>query len=359
MVLAPEHPLVEKITSPEQQAAVQTYVQQSVRQTDIQREATDKEKSGVFTGGYALNPVNGERIPIWIADYVLMTYGTGAIMAVPAHDERDFAFALKFGLPILPVIDRPDGLTKSFAPAGTMRAGFINALTSAGILYDEKVAGIFVTIPSEKVDVYIDIARQFLQPGAWNEVVGTRWVFIFSDDLLAWDSIESEALILERCKTLEAGVRNVRTVMEMLWGCEFYHDALYHDAYGTMIHSGAFSGTPGDTAKKLVTGWLEGKGIGRGAVNYRLRDWLISRQRYWGAPIPIIYCPEHGAVSVPEDQLPVLLPDDVEWLPTGESPLKLHPTWKITTCPLCGQPLSERRIPWTPSCALPGTICAT
>ncbi len=128
-----------------------------------------------------------------------------------------------------------------------------------------------------------------------------------------------------------------RTVMEMLWENDWYRDVLYHNQYGMMIHSGDFSGTPGDAAKRKVTEWLEYQGIGKGAVNYRLRDWLISRQRYWGAPIPIVYCPDHGAVSVPDDQLPVLLPDDVEWRPTGESPLKLHPSWKITICPICGK----------------------
>jgi leucyl-tRNA synthetase len=126
--------------------------------------------------------------------------------------------------------------------------------------------------------------------------------------------------------------------MEMLWGEEFYHDALYHDEYGAMIHSGEFSGIPGDVAVKQVNEWLEERGFGKAAINYRLRDWLISRQRYWGSPIPIVYCPEHGAVPVPDEQLPVLLPDDVEWLPTGESPLKLHPTWKHTTCPVCEGP---------------------
>jgi leucyl-tRNA synthetase len=126
--------------------------------------------------------------------------------------------------------------------------------------------------------------------------------------------------------------------MEMLWTQDYYRDALYHDAYGTMINSGIFSGTPGDRAKHDVIRWLEEQGFGKGAINYRLRDWLISRQRYWGAPIPIIYCSEHGPVPVPDDQLPVLLPEDVEWLPTGESPLKLHPTWKMAACPICGQP---------------------
>lgn len=229
MVLAPEHPLVDKITTPEQKAEVEQYRLQAARQSDIQREAADKEKTGVFSGGYAINPVNDERIPIWIADYVLMTYGTGAIMAVPAHDQRDFDFARKFGLEIRVVIQPPD-------------------------------------IPP---------------------------------------------LVSEQMTEAVA-------------------------AYGSMINSGALSGTPGDRAFEKTIEFLEKKGTGKRAVNYKLRDWLISRQRYWGAPIPMIHCPKCGVVPVPEDQLPVLLPDDVEWKPTGESPLKLHPTWRFTSCPSCG-----------------------
>ncbi len=231
MVLAPEHPLVDKITTPAYREAVEAYKAQAARQSDIDREAADKEKTGIFTGGYAVNPVNEERIPIWIADYVLMTYGTGAIMAVPAHDERDFAFARKFSLEIRVVIQPPDQ-----------------------------------------------------------------------------SPLDAE----EMTKSLPA--------------------------YGTMVNSGPLSGTPGDQAFDKAVAFLEKLSLGKRAVNYRLRDWLISRQRYWGAPIPIIYCPEHGPVDVPEEQLPVLLPDDVEWKPTGESPLKLHPTWKNTTCPVCGGP---------------------
>jgi leucyl-tRNA synthetase len=231
MVLAPEHPLVERLTTAEQAKQVKAYVGEAVRQTDIQREATDKEKTGVFTGGYAINPVSGERIPVWVADYVLMTYGTGAIMAVPAHDERDFAFARKFGLEVRVVI-QPEGI--------------------------EPLDGATMTEPVP--------------------------------------------------------------------------------AYGTMVNSGPLSGTPADQAVDRAIEYLKERGTGEAAVNYRIRDWLISRQRYWGAPIPIIYCPEHGQVAVPEDQLPVRLPDDVEWKPTGESPLKLHPTWKRTTCPICGKP---------------------
>src|SRR5690606_37994545 len=187
-------------------------------------------------------------------------------------------------------------------------------------------------------DDYVEIARAHLNEDAWTAVVGTSWRFIFKDALLEWDSVARESEILERVRRLDPQAGASRTVMELLWGVEFYREALFHSEYGTMINSGAFSGTPGDEAKQKVTQYLEEQGSGKGTVNYRLRDWLISRQRYWGAPIPIVYCPEHGAVAVPDDQLPVELPVDVEWLPTGQSPLKLHPTWKQTTCPVCGGP---------------------
>ncbi len=229
MVLAPEHPLVQKLTTPEHQAEVEQYILDATRQTDIQREASDKVKTGVFTGGYAINPVSGEKIPVWIADYVLMTYGTGAIMAVPAHDQRDFEFARAFKLPIKVVVQ----------PAGV----------------------------------------SLIEP----------------DDMTA--SVP---------------------------------------AAGTLVNSGELSGTPGDQSFKKAVEYVQKIGAGKGSTNYRLRDWLISRQRYWGAPIPMVYCPTCGTQPVPEDQLPVVLPEDVEWKPTGESPLKLHPTWRFTTCPKCG-----------------------
>ncbi|MCL4239546.1 MAG: leucine--tRNA ligase [Anaerolineae bacterium] len=242
MVLAPEHPLVDKVTTPEQRPAVDAYVAAAARKSEIDRTAEGKDKTGVFTGGYAINPVNGERIPIWIADYVLISYGSGAIMAVPAHDERDFEFARKFNLPIRIVIQ----------PEGT------------------------------------------------------------SD--------------LDPDKMTEA------------WPGE-----------GVMVNSAQFSGTPAtassDGAKneavRVVTRWLEQQGIGRGAVNYRLRDWLISRQRYWGAPIPIVYCEACGVVPVPESELPILLPDDVDFMPTGESPLRYHAGFLHTTCPQCGGPATR------------------
>lgn len=229
MVLAPEHPLVQKVTTPEHKEEVTRYVEAARRMSEIERESTEREKTGVFTGGYAINPVNGERVPIWIADYVLMTYGTGAIMAVPAHDQRDFEFAKKYGLPIRVVI----------AP-----------------------------------------------PGWQGEDLGAAYT-----------------------------------------------------GEGIMVNSGPFDGTPApDPAIRKVTEWLEEKGIGRFAVNYRLRDWLISRQRYWGTPIPIVYCDKCGIVPVPEEDLPVVLPEDVEFMPTGVSPLTYHEEFLNTTCPKCGGP---------------------
>jgi len=241
MVFSPEHPLVSEITTPENKAAVEEYKAQAARQTEIQRGAVDKEKTGVFTGAYAVNPVNQARIPIWIADYVMMSYGTGAIMAVPAHDERDFAFAKKYELPIIPVI-QPE--VESEAETGELTAAFVGS--------------------------------------------------------------------------------------------------------GVMVNSGMLNGTKVNTEKgrknpsiAAVLDWLAQKGIGKESVNYRYRDWLISRQRYWGAPIPMVNCEIHGWNPVPDDQLPVVLPEDVEWRPTGESPLKLHPTWKNTTCPVCNGPATR------------------
>jgi leucyl-tRNA synthetase len=228
MVLAPEHPLVEKLTSPEKKAEVEEYIARTRRQTEIERLSTEKEKDGVFIGAYCTNRLNGEKVPIWIADYVLLGYGTGAVMGVPAHDERDFAFAKKYNLPIRVVVAPPD--------------------------WDGK-----------------DLKEAYIEPG-------------------------------------------------------------------TVVNSGQFNGQPSEKGIESITDFLEAKGWGKRAVSYRLRDWLISRQRYWGAPIPMIYCDKCGVVPVPEKDLPVLLPEDAEFKPTGESPLKYNEKFVNTTCPRCGSP---------------------
>ena len=228
MVLAPEHPLVAKLTLPDRKTEVEDYIERSRRQTEIERLSTEREKDGVPIGAYVINQLNGEKVPIWIADYVLLSYGTGAVMGVPAHDERDFAFAKKYELPIRVVI----------APPG-------------------------------------------------------------------WDGEELEEAYIEP---------------------------------GTMVNSEQFNGLPSQQGIEAISDFLEEKGYGGRAVTYRLRDWLISRQRYWGAPIPMIYCEKCGIVPVPEEDLPVLLPEDAEFKPTGESPLKYHEQFVNTTCPRCSAP---------------------
>ncbi len=333
MVLAPEHPLVERLTSEEQHNAVDAYRRQAERETEIDRLSIEREKTGVFTGGYAVNPVNGARIPVWIADYVLMSYGTGAIMAVPAHDERDFAFALTFGLPILPVIERIDGWVRSFVPTDAVDERFEPALRDAGIPFDPMADGVIVEPRIDAIDRYAELARAHLRPGRWLSLVGARWRFVFPDAILEWDGMDAETQILNRCRLLDPALASARSVMEILARYDSYRGLLFHADRGTMVHSGAFSGTPGAEAKSAVTRWLEERGIGRGSIHFRLHDWLISRQRYWGAPIPIVHCERCGEVPVPDDQLPVLLPE-TEFI--GKMGLADIPGFADTTCPSCG-----------------------
>ncbi|MDQ1395167.1 MAG: leucyl-tRNA synthetase, partial [Acidimicrobiaceae bacterium] len=227
VVLAPEHPLVDKVVAPDRRDEVEQFVARVSKESDIERQSADAplEKRGVFTGAYAINPFNGENVPVYLADYVLMGYGTGAIMAVPAEDQRDYDFAKAYDLPIVRTIQPPDG-----------------------------------------------------------------------------------------------------------WEGEAY------TGDGPHINSDWLDGSGKAEGIAKAIEFLERQGIGTGRVNYRLRDWLVSRQRFWGCPIPVVYCVDDGIVPVPVDQLPVLAPDDVEFLPTGESPLKLHEGFRYTTCPKCGGP---------------------
>ena len=226
VVLAPEHPLVDKITTPEQKKAVEDYKYECSKASEIDRLSTTREKSGTFTGAYAINPVNGKKVPILIADYVLASYGTGAVMGVPAHDERDFAFATKYNLPITRVIKGEKG----------------------------------------------------------------------------------------------------------------QNDELPFCDYGVLTASDEFDGMSSKEAIKAITAKLEKQSKGRLKTNYRLRDWLVSRQRYWGAPIPVIHCPHCGIVPVPEKDLPVTLPHDVDFTPDGKSPLLKCEEFMNVTCPVCGKP---------------------
>jgi leucyl-tRNA synthetase len=242
MVLAPEHPLVRRLTHPDRRAEVEAYVAQAERETEIERLSTEREKTGVFTGSFAVNPVNHERIPIWVADYVLAGYGTGAIMAVPAHDERDYDFAVKFGLPIRQVI----------APA---------------------------------------------------------------------DAAEAARVAAEVAAAGDGG-----------------HAFVAHSQDEVMVNSGPHTGRSAKAGFDAIIADLEGRGLGHRAVTYRLRDWLISRQRYWGTPIPVIHCERCGIVPVPDEDLPVLLPATVDYAGSGVSPLTRDETFLNVTCPRCGGP---------------------
>ncbi|MDN5294062.1 MAG: leucyl-tRNA synthetase [Eubacteriales bacterium] len=231
MVIAPEHPLVEKLVKGTAlEAEVKQFVRRMQQMSEIDRTAADAEKEGMFIGVHVINPVNGRKVPLWIANYVLLDYGTGVVMAVPAHDQRDFEFARKYGLPVEVVIQPPEG----------------------NLTPDEMEAA--------------------------------------------------------------------------------------YEEEGYLVNSGPFTGMPNREAMQAIADYLEKEGKGRRTVNYRLRDWLISRQRYWGAPIPIIYCEHCGIVPVPEKDLPVMLPREVEFKPTGQSPLATSEEFVRCTCPSCGAP---------------------
>jgi leucyl-tRNA synthetase len=352
MVLAPEHPLVTSLTTDEQRTEVEAYISQARRQSEIDRMATDKEKTGVFTGGYAVNPVNGEHVPVWIADYVLMTYGTGAIMAVPAHDERDYEFALKFGLPIVPVIARADGIVRSVVGFEDVRdtQAFSEGLQDLSATVTQNDDELYVTLDVAHVDQYIALLRAEKTTGSWIGFTGSRSGFVFDDTVIELTSVANDREIVRRVTETRGNwfdairrviSRDPRSAMEILRTQRFYTaepDVTFHHDYGAMINSGELSGTPGEDAVRTTIEWLEARGAGSGEVNYRMRDWLISRQRYWGTPFPIIYCEDCGIVPVPEEDLPVLLPEDAEFKPTGESPLKTHEGFLNVPCPQCGGP---------------------
>ena len=217
-------------------------------------------------------------------------------------------------------------------------------LSKAGIRFreddeSESGTGLYVTLKGKRqIQRYLETMWELVQPGYWVDVVGARWAFVFADGIFDFDSVEADRSLLARCKELQPAVADKRTLMEMLSEQPFYQDVLFHHEYGKMIHSARFSGTPGDRAKQRVTQWLNDQSVGEYAVNYRLHDWLISRQRYWGTPIPIVYCETCGEVPVPYEDLPVLLPEDARIPESGENALRFHEGFLNTTCPKCGGP---------------------
>ncbi len=309
MVLAPEHPLVERITTKEFRAEVAQYVEAATRKSDMTRTAESKGKTGVFTGAYAINPVNGERIPIWIADYVLMGYGTGAIMAVPGSDERDFEFACAFDLPIVAVVK----------PTAEWIEERIGAMTSR---IDRAAADGFAQVAREVPELAESIADHRRR----SEGLGDKTVSVLRD-----------RVGLDRL--IEHYVKHPKT-----WGAAFCEEGVAVNSPPTEVTSSfagkvcTLNGLSTEEAKKRITAWLESHGLGQRAVNYKLRDWLFSRQRYWGEPFPVLHGEDGETVVVGDDELPVELPPMKEFKPTPsaddaaslpEPPLSRAKEWTI------------------------------
>lgn len=375
LVLAPEHPLVESIMTPEQKDAVIEYVVAAQAKTEIERQDTGREKTGVFTGAYAINPVSDEKVPIWIADYVLGGYGTGAIMAVPAHDQRDYEFAKKYDIAIKQVVmpceddsNNPpqpqfeevvrdtvivhlrDNSTGKFALLdwhGTLEGittGIMGGIEEGQTPEEAALMEIKEEAALEGVRIthrlpWLTAARYCASHKKQNRKAITTVLLAEIDNLDNQGAIDDSEQKLhtlvweDKDKVYDHIVPDhQKQVWDLLWN----EKAL--TAEGEMINSGEYDGMPSSEAREKIVKDLEAKGLGKEKVTYKLRDWIFSRQHYWGEPIPIIHCEKCGAVPVPEDQLPVELPpvDHYEPTDTGESPLALIDDWVNVDCPKCG-----------------------
>jgi len=364
MVVAPEHKLLEdwklEIKNWDE---VEKYIAKSKKKSDLDRTDLAKEKTGVELKGIkAINPVNNEEIPIWAADYVLAGYGTGAIMAVPAHDERDFEFAKKYKINIKRVVV-PKNELKSFFMQGSFDGDVKKELEENNFIYTvNNKGGFYVKLKLSDLGNYEKIVREHLKKEFWCEITGTKTIFIYGDGKTIKVNNEQDAIdALKKCKEFCEPMKVHYNLWEMLWNCEFYHDILcftgdgininsglidktktpeqsVDTGNGVSVNSGFLNGLETKEAKQKIIKWLEENNFGGKAVNYKMRDWVFSRQRYWGEPIPIIHCEKCGAVAVPEDKLPVKLPEVKHYEPTGtgESPLANIKEWVNTTCPKCG-----------------------
>lgn len=384
MVLAPEHSMAKSLATDETREVVEAYILEAARKSEIERMNETREKTGVFTGSYAINPATGERIPIWLADYVLAGYGTGAIMAVPAHDERDYAFADKFKLPVKDVVsqDFGDELPDSKEVEGVVVVGYDPRTKQfMGLKNKRNDRGWLVAGGREDGETFERAAYRELREEAGFATAEAMiplgapvYSFYYNSNkqsnrrskgynflaiIHAEDQGEQELELHENFEPYWDTIENVKRLtnpegssahwMEGLDRAaqaakaydkgEEYQAPLYHGE-GVLINSGAFDGMRTEQAREEVVAWLEQQGVGRPKVTYKMRDWLISRQRYWGAPIPIVHCEKDGAVAIPDDQLPVILPDVDDFKPKGgaTSVLAGVSEWVNTVCPKCGGP---------------------
>ncbi|MDQ2973583.1 MAG: class I tRNA ligase family protein [bacterium] len=388
LVLAPEHPLTMQIAKNSQFDSVKKYVEQSIVKSDLERQE-NKEKTGVFTGSYAINPANGESVPIWIADYVLPGYGTGAIMAVPAHDERDNEFASTFDLPIRVVVEPTFGEPKgdeSFK--NSVYVIVRNPDTKKIIVLDwgprqERYGGkMLIGGGVDEGETYESAARrEILEETGYKNVKLVKEAdfeghgYFYSNVKNKNMEVSGKGLLFELIdeekveSALEEGEKDKFSVM---WEPEnrvadilddgvhaaFYRHLVLDELYtkeGRLVNSGDYSGTSSYLAREKIVADLAAKGFAEEKTNFKIRDWLISRQRYWGSPIPIIHCPDHGAVLVPEKDLPVLLPKVENYAPDGtnSSILAGVDEWVNVPCPTCGKPAKRE------TDTMDGYVCST
>jgi len=360
VVVAPEHELIAKLKNRiTNYSDVAQYLDSIMSKSDLERTDLAKEKSGVrIEGIIAVNPINDEEIPVFAADYVLGHYGTGAVMAVPAHDERDFEFALKYNLRIKSVV-KPENQIKSVVVGPSVEDGFKEELKRNGIEFTVGTSSngrehIRVLLQTEKIDLYKQIVQKYLKDNWWVETVGTTDLFITKDKIIE-DFFDKEDEVFELCKKLEPLVREDKNLWEMLFTNKFYNDQVCFVGYGVLVKSDSFNSLSSDEAKKAITTKLKEYGDGDFSVNYKLRDWIFSRQRYWGEPIPVVHCDKCGIVAVSEKDLPVLLPEVENYEPSGDgtSPLSNVEGWVNTTCPKCSGPAKRETntMPqWAGSC---------
>lgn len=346
MVLAPEHPLVEEYKDKiENYAEVAEYVDSIKSKSDLERTELVKEKTGIELKGItATNPINNKEIPVFVADYVLANYGTGAVMAVPAHDERDFEFAKKYNLPIIPTVIKSSGNYKSYLMGAPDISDQDLADLKISVIEKLESGSRKIEIPKESIQNYESLIKDKLSNGFWNEYVGEKIAFIFKhkdgkiEELQYTDS--NASAINNLCAEF-TNDNSSKSIIEdwMEEGANgFYKDYLFTTENGTLIQSEEFSGLTSEEAKEKITEKLKMNGQGDFTINYKLRDWIFSRQRYWGEPIPIVHCEKCGAVAVPEKDLPVILPEVESYEPTGDgnSPLAKIEEWVNTACPKCG-----------------------
>lgn len=346
MVLAPEHAWALEITTKGQKAKVEEYIKAATKLDMTKREDLEREKTGVFTGVYAVNPVNKKRIPVWISDFVLGTYGSGAIMSVPAHDSRDLEFALKYDLPVIQVVKDNRYIGYIHKDWSIDFEALVKNISSLGAKFlEEKKDSILFEITEDKVAEFILIARQSVNEKSWHDLLGgDKYIAVFPGDKVYEvakfeDSAEVKDLF-ELQQKLEPSIKDFKSLWQMLYASAPYRSYLCNSRAGQNMKSGFLDGLKTDRAILKMNEWLKEKKVGGAAVDYKLRNWIFSRQHYWGEPVPIVHCKKCGYVAVPKKDLPVELPILSDYKPTdeGDSPLAKAEEWLNTKCPECDGP---------------------